>query len=193
MTAVLVCLLVLPARAAQPEPSAAVASEAHQGEEQGRGIVDVIARVVNFAVLAGTLVYFLRSPIRTYLADRSAQIRRDLVEAAEMRRSAAVQIEEIDQKMKALPGELDALRAQGAEEIAAEEARIRAAAAIERDRLLEQARREIDAQVKVAERELVSHAASLAVGVAAERIKKNITDEDQKRLIDRYMQQLKAD
>ena len=193
MTAVVVGLLALPVRAAQPEPSGAVVGEAHQGEEQGRGIVDVIARVVNFAVLAGTLVYFLRSPIRTYLADRSGQIRRDLVEAAEMRRSAAVQIEEIDRRMKALPGELDALRAQGAEEIAAEEARIRATAAIERDRLLEQARREIDAQVKVAERELVSHAADLAVGVAAERIKKNITDDDQKRLVDRYVQQLKAD
>jgi F0F1-type ATP synthase membrane subunit b/b' len=94
--------------------------------------------------------------------------------------------------MKALPGELAALGAQGAEEIAAEEARIRAAAAAERDRLLDQARREIDQHVKVAERELVNHAADLAVGVAAERIKKTITDEDQKRLADRYVQQLKS-
>jgi F0F1-type ATP synthase membrane subunit b/b' len=36
----------------------------------------------------------------------------------------------------------------------------------------------------------VSHAADLAVGVATERIKKNITDEDQQRLVDRYVQQL---
>ena len=108
-----------------------------------------------------------------------------------MKQTAAAQIEEIDRKMKALPGELEALRAQGAQEIAAEEARIRAAAAAERDRLLEQARRDIDQQVKIAERELVNHAADLAVGVAAERIKKTITDDDQKRLADRYVQQLK--
>ena len=37
----------------------------------------------------------------------------------------------------------------------------------------------------------MSHAANLAVGVAAERIKKTITDDDQKRLADRYVQQLK--
>ncbi len=110
--------------------------------------------------------------------------------AAEMKQAAAAQIDEIDRKMKALPGELEALRKQGVEEIAAEEARIQAAAAAERDRLLEQARREIDLQVKVAERELVSHAADLAVGVATERIKKSITDEDQQRLVDRYVQQL---
>src|SRR5207249_5102382 len=82
---------------------------------------------------------------------------------------------------------------EGAQDIATEEARIRAAAAAERERLLEQARREIDVQVKVAERELVMHAADLAVGVASERIKKNITDDDQRRLLDRYVQQLKAD
>ena len=193
--AVLACLLAAaPARAAQPAPTPPVAGEAHETEEQGqgRGIVDVIARAVNFAIFAGVLVYFLRSPIRKYLADRGDQVRSDLVSAADMRQSAAAQIEEIDRKMRALPGELDALRVQGAEAIAAEEARIGAAAAAERNRLLEQTRREIDLQVKVAERELVSHAADLAVGVASERIKKTITDEDQKRLIDRYVQQLKS-
>ena len=189
---VVLCLAAAPAPAAQPAPEPATAGEAHDTEAQGRGVIDTVARLVNFAIFAGVLVYFLRSPIRKYLADRGSHLRSDLVSAADMRQSAAAQIEEIDRKMKALPGELDALRAQGAEAIAAEEARIGAAAATERDRLLEQTRREIDLQVKVAERELVSHAADLAVGVASERIKKTITDEDQKRLIDRYVQQLKG-
>jgi F-type H+-transporting ATPase subunit b len=158
----------------------------------GGGAIDVIARVVNFGILAGTLVYLLRAPLANYLQDRSTQIRSDLVNAAEMKKSAAAEIQEIDRKMKALPGELEALRAQGAREIAAEEERIRQAAAAERDRLLDQTRREIDLQVKVAERELVNHAAELAVGVASERIKKNITDDDQKRLVDRYVSQLKS-
>jgi F-type H+-transporting ATPase subunit b len=186
--AVFACLLAVPARAAQPEASPAAAAET---EAHGDGIVGMLARAVNFAIFAGTLFYFLQSPVRTYLADRSAQIRGDLVTAAETRQAAAAQIEEIDRKMKALPAELEALRVQGAQEIAAEEARIGAAAAAERNRLLEQTRREIDVQVRIAERELVSRAADLAVGVAAERIKKTITDDDQKRLVDRYVQQLK--
>jgi F-type H+-transporting ATPase subunit b len=153
--------------------------------------MEVVARLVNFSILAGTLVYLLRSPFAAYLVERGTQIRSDLVAAAEMKRTAAAQIEEIDRKMAALPGELEALRLQGGQEIAAEQARIRSAAIAERDRLLEQARREIDQQVRVAERELVSHAADLAVGLAGERITKTITDEDQKRLADRYVQQLK--
>lgn len=187
------CAIVLMApalHAAQPEHAAtAVAGEA-EGEKHGSGALDMIARLVNFAILAGSLGYLLKSPIATYLRDRDAQIRTDLVEAAKMKQSAAAQIDEIDRKMKALPSELEALRAQGAQEIASEEERIRAAAAAERDRLLEQARRDIDLQVKIAERDLVSHAATLAVGVATERIKNAITDEDQKRLVDRYVKQI---
>lgn len=182
-----------PVQAAQPESTRPVAEEAErETHEEAHGTRDMIARLFNFAILAGTLVYLLRAPIAKYLADRGTQIRGDLVAAAEMKRSAAAQIEEIERKMKALPGELEALRAQGAQEMAAEERRIQAAAAAERDRLLDQARREIDQQVKVAERELVSHAADLAVGAATERIKRNITGDDQKRLVDRYVQQLKS-
>jgi F-type H+-transporting ATPase subunit b len=170
----------------------AVEGETHEAAEHEEGLLPVVARLVNFAILIGTLVYLLRSPLATYLKDRGTQIRSDLINAAELKRTAAAQLEEIDRKMKALPGELEALRAQGAQEIAAEETRIRAAAGAERDRLLDQARRDIDQHVKVAERELVNHAADLAVGVAAERIKRSITDDDQRRLADRYVQQLKG-
>ena len=181
-----------PVRAAQETGPVTAAAGETQDEAPGHPVLDMIARVVNFAILAGSLWYLLRSPIAGYLEGRGTQIRADLVNAAETKQAAAAQIEEIDRKMKALPAELEALRAQGAQEIAAEEERIRAAAAAERERLLEQARREIDLQVKVAERELVAHAAELAVGVASERIKKNITDEDQQRLVDRYVGQLRS-
>jgi F-type H+-transporting ATPase subunit b len=177
---------------AQPEPGhePAAATASHTGAPHEESVGKTIARVVNFAILVGALVYLLRSPLAGYLANRGSQIRSDLVNAAEMKQAAAAQIAEIDRKMKALPGELEALRVQGVQEIAAEEKRIQAAAAAERDRVLEQARREIDLQVKVAERELVSHAADLAVGLATERIKQTITDEDRQRLVDRYVDQL---
>jgi len=180
------------AQHAQPAASAEHAAEGAHGAEAAHGspILDTVARLVNFAVLAGTLVYFLRSPLKSYLGDRGRQIRADLVRAAEMRASAAAQAAAIEQKMAALPGELDALRRQGAEEVAAEEARIRQAAEAERARLLEQARREIDAQLKLAERQLVARTADLAVGIAAARVKSTITAADQARLVDQYLGRL---
>jgi F0F1-type ATP synthase membrane subunit b/b' len=93
--------------------------------------------------------------------------------------------------MASLPGELELLRTRGQQEIAAEELRIEQAAAAERERLLEQTRREIDLQLRIAQRELVEHASNLAVGLATERIKKDITPADQGRLVERYLQQVK--
>ena len=159
--------------------------------EGSSAVMESVFRFINFAVLVGLLLYFLKSPFVSYLASRSAQIRQDLVTAAEMRAAAAAQLSDIEQKMQALPAELDALRRQGADDIRAEQARIAEAAVIERERLLDQTRREIDMRLRVARRELTEHAAQLAVGVAEQRIRRAITADDQVRLVDRYASQLR--
>ena len=169
-----------------PEAHGADAEEHHE-----EGIMSSVFRAANFAILVGALVYFLRAPIAAYLASRSTHIRQELVTASDMRAAATAQLAEIDQRMQALPGELEALKRQGAEDVKAEQARITRAAAEERTRLLEQTRREIDMRLRVARRELTEHAARLAVGVAEQRIKRSITPEDQTRLVDRYTSQLK--
>ena len=143
--------------------------------------------VANFIIFIGILYYFFNKPFTDYLAGRSATIRKDLVEAAELASNANAQLAAIDQKLQALPGELNALRTRGAEEIKAEEQRIAAAAAADRERLLEQTRREIDLQVRLAKKEILEHAADLSVQLATERIKKEVTPADQERLVDRYL------
>jgi F-type H+-transporting ATPase subunit b len=162
-------------------------AEEHPGAPQG-----LLWPVANFIILAGGLWWFLREPFSTYLRDRHSAIRRDLVDAANMKAAAAAQLAEIDRRLQALPGEIVALRTRGGEEIAAEEERIAAQAAAERERLLEQTRREIEVQLRLAKRELVEHAADLAVQLAGERIQQKITPADQERLVDRYLDQVKS-
>jgi F-type H+-transporting ATPase subunit b len=160
-------------------------------ELRGQTLLRGVAKVVNFAILGGVLFYFLRTPIGTYLVGRGTQIRQDLVTAAEMRATAAAQLADLERKLQALPAELDALRAQGALDVKAEQARIAQAAAAERERLIAQTRREIDARLRMAKRQLTEHAAELAVKVAEDRIRRTITPEDQLRLVDRYAAQLR--
>ena len=177
---------------APPAPQAAAAhgaSEEHH--EDPHAVRNMIAKGINFAILIGALVYFLRTPLATYLSSRSGQIRQDLVNAEQMKTAAAAQLADIQQKMSTLPGELEALRRQGAEDVKSERARIAGAAEHERTRLLDQTRREIDMRLRVAKRELTEHAAHLAVQVAEQRIKRAITPDDQIRLVDRYASQLK--
>jgi F-type H+-transporting ATPase subunit b len=184
-----------PLNAAQGEPSRPheaaaaqeAASEAHEG---GGGWLPVIAKLVNFSILAGVLVYFTRAPLTGYLDSRITVVRDDLVTAAETRETAARQLAEIEARMRALPMEIDALKRRGADDIAAERARIEQAAETERRRLLEHARREIEMRLRVARRELVELTADLAVRVAAERIRRTMSADDQTRLIDRYAAQI---
>jgi F-type H+-transporting ATPase subunit b len=178
----------LPKGAEPIHPTGVVAEGEHA---EGNPVVETIARLVNFGILVGALVYLLRSPIAAYLASRSTQIRQELVSASEMRAAASGQLAEIERKMQALPAELESLRKQGAEDVKAEQARIAQAATQERTRLLEQTRREIEMRLRIARRELTEHAAQLAVQVAEQRIRHSITPDDQIRLVDRYASQLR--
>ena len=178
----LACVLLVPTL---------LASEGGEAEH-ANPIVGMLAKLFNFAILAGTLVYFLRSPFNTYLADRGAQIRADLVRASGMKAAASAQLAAIDVKMEALPGELEAMRTTGAKEVDAEEARIREAADKERARLLAQMSREIDLTTKTAERDLANVATARAIDVATAYIKTTITEADHSRLVERYLTQVGA-
>jgi F0F1-type ATP synthase membrane subunit b/b' len=185
-----------PAQPGAHETAAAGAShgqstgEAGGDAHEGSSVVGTVAKLLNFSILAGTLVYFLRSPLRDYLSNRGVQIRADLTKAGEMRTAAAAQLAAVEQKMAALPAELDALRTTGAAEVAAEEARIRDAAARERDRLLTQMQREIALRGRVAERDLLHTAAGKAVAVATAEVKRIMTPADHARLEERYVERV---
>jgi F-type H+-transporting ATPase subunit b len=168
------------------------AEEGASHESPGGGIWPLLARLGNFAILVGVLVYFLRSPLIAHLAERGRQVRSDLVKAAEMNETARRQLAEVDQRLAALPAELEALSQRGASEVAAEEARIVKAAELERQRLVQEAEREIDLRVRAAERDLVRRAAELAVQVASERLRSTMTEEDHTLLVDRYLSQVKS-
>ncbi|MGE3469410.1 MAG: hypothetical protein AB7O28_03615 [Vicinamibacterales bacterium] len=175
----------------QPEANTEAAAAHEGGEEHGGGLAGLFWPTANFLILAGGIYYFLRAPFSTYLADRSTQIRKDLVEAAALNATATEQLANVDRKLQALPGELAALRTRGAEEIAAEERRIAEAAVADRDRLLVQARREIEVRLQTAKRELSDHAATLALSLAKERLEHEISPADHARLVDRYVHQVR--
>lgn len=163
-----------------------------EGEHGGEhGLSALLWPTANFLVLAGALYYFMRAPFTEYLSGRSSQIRKDLVDAAELNRTATAQLADIDRKVAALPAELEALKTRGAQEIVAEEERIASAAAADRARLITQTRREIEVRLQTAQRELSDHAAKLALDLAEQRLSREMTAADHSRLVARYVDQVK--
>lgn len=102
---------------AQPAPAGEGAHAAPQGAgheaggAKGEGGHEaespwgLIGKLFNFAVLAGGLVYLLRSPFGAYLRNRGAGIRSDLARAKEMREEATEQVAKIEERLEALPWE----------------------------------------------------------------------------------------
>jgi len=179
-----------PPRVSQPSETPVAQETSGEQHTAAGGWAATIAKTVNFAILVGVLVYFLRTPLTAYLHGRIGKVREDLVAAAETRDTATRQLAEIEARLRALPVELEALKARGAEDITAERQRIEQTAQIERQRLLEHTRREIEMRLRIARRELLELTADLAVRVASDRIQRTITADDQARLVDRYAAQV---
>lgn len=194
------------AAAQEPVPGPLAASDAHgddthadavpgegahgESEHHGESVWATLARVANFALLAGGLFYFLRAPIAAHLDSRGQQIRGDLAVAAQVRADATQRLAEIEQRLKELPAELEQVRQRGVEEVAAEELRIAQQAEVERGRVVAQAHREIEQHARTARQALTEHAASLVIGVAEARLRDTLTGTDQRRLADAFTAQV---
>ncbi len=155
-------------------------------EAANPGWAPTIAKLINFAILAAVVVYFARGPLGDYLRTRSTTIRKDLVDSKALRADAEQQLAGVRQRLSLLPGELAEMKRRGEEELAAEKVRLAEATAHERRRLIDQTRREIELQSRLARRDLVQHSVELSMALARTRIQKDITSDDQARLIDRY-------
>ena len=145
-----------------------------------------IARILNFAILAGGLYYFLGRTVSDYLRTRSETIRKDLVDAKTLRSEAESQLTGVRARLAALPGELSELKQRGYEELAAEKVRLANATAAERTRVQEQTRREIELTSRLASRDLMLHGVDLSMKLARARIERDITPEDQARLVEDF-------
>lgn len=160
------------------------------GEHHEESVWVTLARVANFALLAGGLFYVLRKPVAAHLDSRGQQIRGDLAMAAQVRADAASRLADIERRLQELPAELELVRQRGVEEVAAEELRIAQQAEVERGRLVAQTRREIEQHVRTARQALTEHAASLVIGVAEANLRSTLTADDQRRLADDFTGQV---
>lgn len=161
---------------------AAGASEEAAGHAVGIPWTDLLKQVVNFAILVGALVYFLKKPISSFLSDRSDQLRKSIEDAARAREEAAAKLSDIEKRMAGLPEAIAALNRKMEAEGQEEARRIREAAEAEIERVRTQARFAAEQEVKKARQELRREAAGLAIAAAEEIVTKSITAEDRERL-----------
>ncbi len=127
--------------------------------------------VLNFAVIAGAIVWAGRKYLPGIFRDRTAAIQRAMQEAQKASEEARRKLAEIETRLQKLDVEIGMMRDAAEKEGAAEEARIQAAAQEDARKIVASAEQEIAAAAKAARRQLTAHAADLAVGLAQKQIR----------------------
>jgi F-type H+-transporting ATPase subunit b len=129
-----------------------------------------LAIIINFAVVAGAIIWFAKSSLPGMFRARTEAIRKTMDEAQRTSADAARRLSDIESRLSRLDGELAQMRTSAEAEAAVEEQRIRSAAAEEARKIEEAVGQEIAAATRLARHELKSFAAELAVSLAEKRM-----------------------
>jgi len=130
-----------------------------------------LAVVINFAIVAGVIVWASKKNLPAVFRNRTASIQKSIEEARRASEDANRRLAQIESRLSRLDDEIAQMRIASEREASAEEQRIQHAAEEDAKRIVESAEQEISAAAKAARRELTSYAADLAVTLAARQIR----------------------
>ncbi len=171
---------------------AAVFAAAGEGSTTGRQLYDLVMRIINFVILFGVLIYFLRKPARNFIENSVETIRKLITDADETQKIAEAKMKEAEEKLAGLSREIDELMEHAREESEAEKARVLSEAEEAVEKLKREASQAIQQELKKSQEELRNEVAEIAVTIAREIIQENIQEKDHTRFIAEYLEKLEG-
>jgi F-type H+-transporting ATPase subunit b len=160
------------------------------GDYEMNYLKDFIYRVINFAVAFGLIAYFVTKPIRKAMAGRSEGVAQQLDQSRSAREAAEAKFAEYDAKLNRATAEIEEIYASIRREGEMEREKIIANAMEMAEKIKADAQKAAANEVSTARAALRKEAAALAVALAEDLLRKNVTEQDQARLIDEYMQKV---
>ena len=162
---------------------AAVESGTHPGAGVHVPWGEILKQAINFLILAGVLVYFIRKPLSSFLKERSELMRKAIDDAARARAEAAEKLAVIETRTAKLADEIAGMNARMDDDAAAETRRLQETVAVEISRIRVQSEFTGEQEVKKAREELRREASLLTARAAEELVRKTLSPEDQERLV----------
>lgn len=161
----------------------------HLGLEPHRAYL--VSLVINFAILALFFWVLLRGKLPAMFRGRTAGIQEAIREARAASAEATERLAAVEARLAKLDGEVAGIRSEAEKQAVAEEQRIHAAAEEDKNRVVEGAKMEIDAIARNARRDLKNYASTLAVDIAAKRIR--VDEKSDQALVREFVDQLGKD
>jgi F-type H+-transporting ATPase subunit b len=167
--------------------------DAGHGEAEPKGWVATdTQRVMNFVVLAGGLYFLLRKPASKALRVRIEEIEKQLKDLEARKQAAEKELATYNEKIARLDQEAGQIATEYERQGKEARARIIEEAKAAAQKLEEQAKRNIEYEMKSARERLQAEVIEKALLKAESRLKERMTAEDQDRLIDEYLAKVVA-
>jgi F-type H+-transporting ATPase subunit b len=170
-----------------------IASPALAAEEGSHsGGSDMVWRIINFAILALALFLALRYlKVKDFFAERKRAIMTGLEGAKKAKEDAEKKAKEFELKFSSLDKRLEEIYQEIKEEGEIEKKRIIEEAIKMAGRIQEQARLAAEQEIKKAKEEIKGEIAKVAVEMAEEILRNEITAADHERLIKEYLEKVR--
>ncbi|MCK5505268.1 MAG: F0F1 ATP synthase subunit B, partial [Thermodesulfovibrionia bacterium] len=146
--------------------------------------------IVNFSLLAGILVFFGRKPVKEYFQKRTEMIEKSLKEASEARELAQKTLLEVQSRFKNTDSEIEEILQAARKSGEKEKAAVIAEGEKLKEKIIEQAKANIDFELQKAKEQIKSDAALLALELAEKEIQEKLGKKEQEALINDYIKRL---
>lgn len=176
------------------------AAEGGHGEAQAHGsnslsaakLKDLGWRVVNFIALMIILVKFGAKPIGASLSARRNKIKDEIEDLQQKREEAEKSYEDFQQKLSGVEAEIDKVVERAVAQAEVEKQKIIEKAEQAADDITRSAEMAVSNEITEARRILMDEVADQAAAMAEELIVKNLTADDQVKIIDNYLEKVGA-
>lgn len=165
---------------------------AEGGEHGGSSMMEWVWRILNFLILVVILVKFLNKPLKDYLRQRRELIEKSIKEAQEAKEIAMRALAEVEERLKVKDKEIEEIISSARSSGEREKERLIEEGEKLKVKILEQARTNIEYELKKAKETIKAEAVEAAMQLAEEKIKTRMTKDDQERLLQESLKLLEG-
>ncbi len=163
-----------------------------EGGKEGTDWMGWAWKILNFAVLIFILVKFLGRPMREYFKKRTEIIEQSLKEAREAKELAQKALKEVQEKLTLKDQEIERIINSAKETGESEKDNLIKQGMEMSEKIREQAKLNIEMELKNAKAALRAEAAELAIKLAEKKLKEELTEEDKLKLIEDSIKRLEG-
>ncbi|MGD0885053.1 MAG: F0F1 ATP synthase subunit B [Thermodesulfovibrionales bacterium] len=149
-------------------------------------------KILNFAILVFILVKFLQKPLKEFLRKRTELIEKTLKEAQEAKELAAKALAEVEGRLKLKDKEIEDILARAQRSATAEHDLLVQNGDQMREKIIEQARNNIEYELRLAKESIKAEAVQIAMELAEKKLKEQLTKDNQVKLIEESLNRLEG-